>query len=46
MITTPTRSVREHRSDQRGALSPEVDRLPAARSVPDGLAADPSHDEL
>jgi predicted metal-binding membrane protein len=34
MSTTPTRSVREHRSDQRGALSLEVDRLPAARSVP------------
>ena len=43
--TTPTRSVREHRSDQRGARSLEVDRLLAARSVPDGPAADSSHDE-
>jgi hypothetical protein len=41
----PTRSVREHRPDQRGARSLEVDRLPAARSVPDGPAADSSHDE-
>jgi hypothetical protein len=44
MSTTPTPSVREHRSDQRGAPSLEVDRLPAARSVSDG-PADYSHDE-